>query len=718
VLKPQAGPRLEPRGLRGRDIRVGLDVKTIRQAIKMAQPGDTIHLQPFVYHDYAGFYGKKGAAGRPITLDGHGATLEGSDPLDVAKWQEVSPGLFANDNLLRLDDAVIVRWFFLWDGKMNLMGRTSKGRKAPFKQPEALRPGEWTFVEDKSRRKPPSPQIFGTFYVKLPPGQKLADAHIAAPLRSAGVQIAADAQGGGAAHLVIKNITATHPYNDGFNIHGDCRDLVFQNIRALECGDDGISSHETAECRVDGFISMGNSTGIADAVAAHTSYNHVFIAGCHAIDLLFIMNGRYQVENAVVLSSSEHPLIVQARNGEHCELTLENVLVHRLGQPQRAEVQKDTVLRARRVTLENTDLVALGEATFENCLINGQPRPAGSPATGADKARLLKELVPTAELLQEFSAAPAAAPPAAAQSATLADVPYGPHPRQVLDFYRAAADKPTPVMFFIHGGGWTGGEKTGRTGPGVKPFLHAGISVVAINYRYVWQAQLAGVQPPVAWPMHDAARALQFVRSKAAPWNIDKQRIGACGGSAGACTALWLAFHDDLADAHSTDPVARESTRLWCAGVAGAQTSLDPVQLRQWIPNATYGGHAFGFMDPRNLAARDARFAEFLAARQSVLPWIKEYSPYEHVSADDPPVYLQYRSAPALGQKQADPTHSANAGLKLWEKCQAAGVACELVYPGAPGVKHQSVDDFLIEELKAAAKPAAKPARLKGLNRP
>ena len=403
----------------GRDIRLGTDVKTIREAIKRAQPGDTIHLQSIVYHEYAGFYGKKGAPGRPITLDGHGATLEGSDPLDAAKWKEVSPGLFANDNLLpRIDDAVLVRWFFLWNGKMNLMGRTSKGKKAPFKKPDALQPGQWTFVRDRSREKPPSLQVFGTFYVKLPPGQKLADADIAAPMRSAGVQMSGDN-----AHLVIRNLTATHPYNDGYNVHGDCRDVVFENIRAIECGDDGVSAHETAEYRVDGLVSIGNSTGITDTVAAHTSYNHVFIAGCHAYDLFFLNNGRYKVANAVVLSSSEHPLVVSGRDGEHCELSLDNVLIRRLGKSVPAQVQKSAALHARRVTLENMEVIAVGNATFENCLINGKARPDGSKATGAERARLIREIVPAA-LLNGFSAAPADGSPA-----TFAELSDGPHLR-------------------------------------------------------------------------------------------------------------------------------------------------------------------------------------------------------------------------------------------------------------------------------------------------
>src|SRR5438445_1789354 len=61
------------------------------------------------------------------------------------------------------------------------------------------------------------------------------------------------------------------------------------------------------------------------------------------------------------------------------------------------------------------------------------------------------------------------------------NVPYGPHARQVLDFYQAKSDKPTPVVFSIHGGGWSNGDK--KMNP--KPFLDKGISVAAINYRFV-----------------------------------------------------------------------------------------------------------------------------------------------------------------------------------------------------------------------------------------
>ena len=275
---------------------------------------------------------------------------------------------------------------------------------------------------------------------------------------------------------------------------------------------------------------------------------------------------------------------------------------------------------------------------------------------------------------------------------TLAEVRYGPHERHVLDFWRAASATPAPLVFVIHGGGWQGGEKE-RVNKfvNVEGLLAQGISVVAINYRFIKHAEAEGVTPPVKAPLHDAARALQFVRSQAAAWNLDKTRIGAAGGSAGACSSLWLAFHDDLADPKSADPVARESTRLYCAAVTVAQTTLDPVQMKTWTPNINYGGHAFGL----------GSFEQFLAARDRLQPLIAEYSPYHLVTKDDPAVYLSYNASPALGQEVKNPSHTANFGVKLQERCQSLSVACELMYPGSTTAKHATAQDYLIATLKA-----------------
>ena len=291
--------------------------------------------------------------------------------------------------------------------------------------------------------------------------------------------------------------------------------------------------------------------------------------------------------------------------------------------------------------------------------------------------------------------APAVKPRPKNPAPTKADVRYGEHERQVLDFWKADTKEPAPVLFFIHGGGWQNGDKSGLA---VESWLKAGISVVSINYRYVQQAKAEGVSPPVQAPLHDAARALQFVRSHAGEWNLNKERICASGGSAGACSSLWLAFHPDMADPKSDDPVARESTRLYGAAVNGAQTTLDPRQMRDWTPNSRYGGHAFGFTGDKE--KRISQFDEFLARRDTIKEWIAEYSPYAHVTADDPPVYLIYNSPPALGKEEKDPTHTANFGVKLQEHCQATGVKCELQYPGAPDAPHATAQAWIIARLK------------------
>ncbi|HEV7224889.1 MAG TPA: alpha/beta hydrolase, partial [Pirellulales bacterium] len=109
---------------------------------------------------------------------------------------------------------------------------------------------------------------------------------------------------------------------------------------------------------------------------------------------------------------------------------------------------------------------------------------------------------------------------------THSDVAYGPHERNVLDFWQAEGDGPRPLLVYIHGGGWTGGDKQQKP-EAIWPWLKKGISYAAINYRLTGEA-------PLPAPVHDAARAIQFLRTKAAEWNIRTDRIALTGGSAGA----------------------------------------------------------------------------------------------------------------------------------------------------------------------------------------
>lgn len=281
--------------------------------------------------------------------------------------------------------------------------------------------------------------------------------------------------------------------------------------------------------------------------------------------------------------------------------------------------------------------------------------------------------------------APKPVPPRAEPQ--LADVPYGPHPENKLDFWRAGDEGPRPLLVYIHGGGWRGGNKTLQPAQ-VEPFLAKGISVASVTYRLT-------PANPLPAPVHDAARAIQFIRSKAAEWNLDKRRIALTGGSAGACTSMWLLFHDDLADPKAADPVLRESTRVIAAAVAGGQTSIDPKVIEPWLgPNVLLHSmipNAVG--EPTSIAA--------LANYEKHAPRYREFSPINHVSAGDPVLLMTYSGDMTLPSKDAGHgIHHPVYGVKMKEACEAAGVECHLLIPGTSTSKtYTNANAFLIAKL-------------------
>jgi acetyl esterase/lipase len=287
-----------------------------------------------------------------------------------------------------------------------------------------------------------------------------------------------------------------------------------------------------------------------------------------------------------------------------------------------------------------------------------------------------------------------------AMPATFVDVAYGTHFRQTMDVWLAKSAKPTPVVFYIHGGGWGAQDKTDiHQHLDVRAFLDADISVASINYRFLVDANASKISPPLQWPLMDAARALQHLRSKADEWNLDKTRIAASGVSAGGCSSLWLAMHDDMADAKSDDPIARESTRVLFTATKAPQPSLDPKQLVEWIPNSEYGGHAFGYVGK----TRKETFAPFLANREKHLPELRAWSPMSHASADDPFAVLlttKEDKPPVKGEPQKDPTHSAVLGLMLQDALKSLGVKCEVRHP-FDGKPETTMQEVLMKGLKS-----------------
>ncbi len=251
---------------------------------------------------------------------------------------------------------------------------------------------------------------------------------------------------------------------------------------------------------------------------------------------------------------------------------------------------------------------------------------------------------------------------AAAPDPDIKNEKYGTHERNVIDLWKAKSDKPTPLVVFIHGGGFRAGSKEQVNAAMIKRLNDLGITVAAINYRLSQHAIFPA-------PFHDSARAIQYMRSKAKDWNLDPAHIGATGGSAGAGISMWLAFHDDLADAKSEDPVLRESSRVQCVVSLQGQCSYDP----RWI-KANVGGKAHEHPALHQLFGIKAD--EIESDKHAKI--FDEGSPITHLTKDDAPVYLSYSGNDKPSDKPGAGIHSEKFGEVLKLAMEKLSIPCEL----------------------------------------
>lgn len=256
------------------------------------------------------------------------------------------------------------------------------------------------------------------------------------------------------------------------------------------------------------------------------------------------------------------------------------------------------------------------------------------------------------------------------------DVRYGRHERNVLDLWFARSDRPTPLVVFYHGGAWKIGDKRDIHDTTIQACLDAGISVAAVNYRFITTA-------PLPAPHLDSARALQYLRSCAREFNLDPTRIAAYGASAGAGISLWLAFHDDLSDPASPDPVLRKSSRLTCAGSINGQSTYDPFVIREWIGEPAYQHSVF----PAAYGVKT--HADLTDPR--LRPLIDEMAALSHLTRDDPPVFQSCREPDAplpRDAKRGQGMHHPIFAHKLKAAMDPLGIECDYVHvvdiPGDP----------------------------------
>ena len=254
-------------------------------------------------------------------------------------------------------------------------------------------------------------------------------------------------------------------------------------------------------------------------------------------------------------------------------------------------------------------------------------------------------------------------------AATYDSMAYGKHKMQCVDVWLPqGATKPTPVVIYIHGGGFRGGNrKTSGTGRFLAQCQKSGFAFVSVEYRLL--QHITDATPPVSGCLADIVAAVKFVQSKAKDWNLDLPRLGLMGGSAGAHSSLCLALTDNNAlGVRAIFPIR-------------PQTSMDPKEMREWIPNSRYGCALFGYKS----------FQDWFDHRDECKEWIAKYSPIALLGTCDPkkaPVIIfDGPASPKPGTVEKDPTHSGVFIDKFKEAAEKRGVSC----------RRGKMDDFLKE---------------------
>jgi acetyl esterase/lipase len=242
------------------------------------------------------------------------------------------------------------------------------------------------------------------------------------------------------------------------------------------------------------------------------------------------------------------------------------------------------------------------------------------------------------------------------------DVVYGDSGIETsMDIYLPVkGEKPYPVHIYIHGGGWTGGNKKigGDKGEVFKELSQQGFIGISVEYRRKDSDKNQYLRECVV----DSVQALRYVFAHADEWGINKENIFVWGGSAGAHLALMVS---------AAEP----------GMFPGSDKALDQVEtpvnaVVAWFP-PTDMEHYEQISVEKNGKLRD--LSNRMGCKVEDEPEAyKEISPLEQLGPDFPAVCLFHGDS--------DPTVNFEHSIRFHEKAQTLGV--ESVFHVVPGAKH------------------------------
>lgn len=358
--------------------KAGGPVKSIARAVALAGPGDTIHLtfSDIPYAEEILLRNKSGEPGRPITVDGHGATLDGSEACPADEWKKDKNGLWRLEGAVSLgglivDDRLIPErklgrelqpgefcfensqfendvLFFRPPGNRpaNEFSVTVMGDDA---RPLVLDPRKWkggpVFRSALKRSDRPVRVLVdgaeavllrakdqlqpgqwcmegGDLFFRPPEGREPSTLSVRRIVRKTGVSLS-----GNSRHIVIRNLNVRFVGNDAYNIHGVVADAAFLNCNARDCFDEGFSAHDHTETVLDGAVFERCDNGVFNVNEGGWSVTrNLVVRDCRAYGFGVAVtdsSARHWLHNAV-LENSPVPLV--GRN-----LDVDNVKISNAG---------------------------------------------------------------------------------------------------------------------------------------------------------------------------------------------------------------------------------------------------------------------------------------------------------------------------------------------------------------------------------------------------
>jgi acetyl esterase/lipase len=244
------------------------------------------------------------------------------------------------------------------------------------------------------------------------------------------------------------------------------------------------------------------------------------------------------------------------------------------------------------------------------------------------------------------SAAQNAPAPSEDDREVLPDVPYctADGVDLLMDVYPASGGtSDAPAVIYVHGGGWTGGDKSSGVGfQFLSELTESGYVVAAVNYRLAPQFQFPA-------QIEDVQCAVRHLRSNAASYGIDPDRIGVLGSSAGGHLAALLGVID-ATDGFGTNVSFPDASNR----VQAVVDLFGPTDLTVDFPGASTFiiETVFGAVDRGD-------------------PVLRAASPVTHVSPDDPPFLII--------QGTEDRLVVPDQSTVLRDRLAAAGVDAELI---------------------------------------